>query len=297
MATSRAHRSVQQRPGRVRRALVGVGLTVAIAVGLAFCGRAMQHTLAYHPGRAALPPAASVLPGAEDVTLTTDDGLTLVSWFVPPAPGVEPRDQAVLYAHGNGGDIAGRAPLARELTERGFAVMLVGYRGYARNPGTPSEAGLVKDALAAQREVVARGFTPEQVIYLGESIGTGVVTGLAVQEPPGGLLLRSPFTSLHDVGATLIPIPPLVRFIMDRNHFPVAEQLAGTAALADVPVTVLHGTADEVVPSSHSARVAASAPNLFEELPIEGARHNDALWFGPVVADAVVRLGDELLRR
>lgn len=276
--------------GRQARALIAACLVVLGVVGLAFGGRAMQHAIAFHPSRAALPPAESVLAWAEDVTLTTSDRYDLASWFVPPHPDSTPRDQAVLFAHGNGGDLSGRAPLARELAERGFAVLMLGYRGYARNPGTPSEAGLRKDALAAQRELVARGFADDQIIYLGESIGTGVVSGLAVDQPPGGLVLRSPFTSLHDVGATLIPVPPLVRFIMDRNHFPVAEQL-GTSP---VPVTVIYGTADEVVPAYQSADVAQATQNLFEEVVIEGARHNDGIWLGPVVADAVARLGDAI---
>jgi len=170
---------------------------------------------------------------------------------------------------------------------------MLGYRGYSRNPGTPTEAGLVKDALAAQRELAARGFAAASTIYVGESIGTGVVTGLAVTTPPGGLVLRSPFTSLWDVGATMIPISPLVRFIMNRNEFPVERQIA----LLTVPVTVIHGTADEVVPSAQSVRVAQAASNLFEEVVIEGARHNDALWLGPIVIEAIERLADTLIKR
>lgn len=289
-----AGRSVDRLGGRLRRALVACALCLAIGVGVAFCGRAMQHTIAFHPGRSALPPASSVLSWAEDITLTTSDGYELASWFVPPSPGSAPRDQAVLLAHGNGGDLAGRAPLAGELADRGFAVLMLGYRGYAGNRGTPSEEGLVQDALAAQRDLQARGFPASRTIYLGESIGTGVVTGLAVRQPPGGLVLRSPFTSLHDVGATIVPIPPLVRFIMDRNHFPIADQLAQAGAVAGVPVTVISGSADEVVPAAQSARVAQAAQHIFEELVIEGARHNDGVWLGAVVADAVARLGDAI---
>jgi fermentation-respiration switch protein FrsA (DUF1100 family) len=280
----------RRKPARV---LIAACLAILAVAGLVFGARAMQHAIAFHPGRAALPAAASVLPWAEDVTLTTSDGYALASWFVPPHPDASPRNQAVLLAHGNGGDLSARAPLARELAERGFAVLMLGYRGYAQNEGTPSEAGLRRDALAARHDLVARGFAPEQLIYLGESIGTGVVTGLAVDQPPGGLVLRSPFTSLHDVGATMIPIPPLVRFIMDRNHFPVAEQVANLPAT--VPVTVIYGTADEVVPAAQSAEVARSARHLAEEVVIEGARHNDGIWFGSVVADAVERLGDAII--
>ncbi|QAY62352.1 alpha/beta hydrolase [Xylanimonas allomyrinae] len=268
---------------------VAAVVTIAVAVGLTFAARAMQHTLAYHPSRTPLAAAASVLPGADDVTLTTHDGLALRAWFVPPSPGSPARDQAVLFAHGNGGALSGRARLGAELADRGFAVLMLGYRGYSGNPGTPSEDGLVLDALAGQNELAARGFPPERTIYLGESIGTGVVSGLAAQVPPAGLVLRSPFTSFEDVARSLVPLPrPLVRFIIDRNIYPVAEQVAAS----DVPVTVIHGSADEVVPPGQSDAVAAAARNLFEHLVVEGARHNDALWLGPTVADAVERLGD-----
>ncbi|GAB2455004.1 alpha/beta hydrolase [Xylanimonas ulmi] len=279
------------RPGRraVRRALVTVAVVLALALGLPFGARALQHTLAYHPSRTPLPAAADVLPGAEDVTLTTRDGLELRSWFVPPSPGAPQRDQAVLFAHGNGGALSGRARLGAELADRGFAVLMLGYRGFTGNPGTPSEQGLVLDALAGQRELAARGFAPESTLYLGESIGTGVVAGLAAQVPPAGLVLRSPFTAFEDVAGDLVPLPGrIVRFIMDRNVYPVAAQVAAS----DVPVTVIQGSADELVPPAQSDAVAAAARHLVEHLVVEGARHNDGVWLGPTVADAVARIGD-----
>jgi len=273
----------------VRVVVIGsVVVVVVAAVGVGLAARALQHRLAYFPSSQRLPPAASVLPGAQDVTLTTSDGLSLVAWFVPPSPGAPVRDQAVLFAHGNAGALSGRAPLAAGLADRGFAVLMLGYRGFSQNPGTPSQDGLVRDALAGQQELAARGFSADRTIYLGESIGTGVVTSLAAQVPPAGLVLRSPFTSLPDVGATVFPIKPLVRFVLNRNTYPVEAQVAASP----VPTTVLHGTDDEVVPTSQSIAVAAAAQNLFEEVAVEDAGHNDALWMGPTVADAVVRIAD-----
>jgi len=275
----------------VRVVVIGpVVLVVAAAVGVVVGARALQHRIAYFPDLEALPPAAVVLPGAQDVTLTTSDGLRLVAWFVPPNPRVPVRDQAVLVAHGNAGSLSGRAQLASALADRGFAVLLVGYRGFSQNPGTPSQKGLVRDALAAQQELAARGFGPDKTIYFGESIGTGVVTALAAQVPPAGLVLRSPFTSLHDVGTTVIPVPALVSVVMNRNAYPVATQLAAI----DVPTTVLYGTCDETVPACQSEAVAAAALDLFEEVAVPGAGHNNALWMGPTVADGVVRLADSV---
>ncbi|ACZ30335.1 conserved hypothetical protein [Xylanimonas cellulosilytica DSM 15894] len=275
------------------RAAVTVGVVLALLAASPFALRAMQHQLVYHPTRSPLPAAEQVLPGAEDLELTTDDGLRLVSWFVPPSPAASARDEAVLLAHGNGGNLAGRARLAAELADRGFAVLLVGYRGYAGNPGTPAQDGLVLDALAGQRALESRGFPAARTIYLGESIGTGVVVGLAAQVPPAGLVLRSPFTSLADVAGSVVPLPgPVLRFILDRNEYPLAEQVAAS----DVPVTVLSGTADEVVPHAQSQAVAQAATHLVEHVVLDGARHNDGVWLGPVVADAVERLADAVIR-
>jgi alpha-beta hydrolase superfamily lysophospholipase len=274
--------------------------------------RAFQQHLVYVPDRSPMPPAASVLPGASDVQVDVD-GLTLTSWFVPPAPGAPARDMAVLLAHGNGGSIAGpggnltgRTFLAQQLAERGFAVMLVGYRGYGGNPGTPSEQGLIEDARAALGALGERGYPTERVIFFGESVGTGVVTGLArdlrfgrlsTGEHPAGLVLRSPFTSLHDTARSLVPLPaPVIRFVLNRNTYPLAEQL-GRFPAGSLPTTVLYGTADTVVPSAQSAEVATiaeSSGNLVEVIVIDGAGHNDGVWSGAVVADAVAHLADSL---
>jgi fermentation-respiration switch protein FrsA (DUF1100 family) len=276
---------------RLGRAGIAVAVVLVLATGAVFGLRAVQDRIVYHPSRSPLPPVEQVLPGAEAVDLTTEDGLTLTSWFLPPSSHAPARDLAVLLAHGNGGSLAGRAALAAELAGRGFTVALVGYRGYAGNPGTPDEHGLVLDALAVQRELAARGFPADRTIYLGESIGTGVVSSLAERLPPAGLVLRSPFTSLADVGRTVVPLPvSTLRFILDRNVYPIAEQVASR----NLPVTVISGTADEVVPHAQSVEVAAAARHLVEHVIVDGARHNDALWLGPVVADAVARLADEI---
>lgn len=283
MATSR------RRVVRVLAFVLG-GVLVLAVLGVVGA-RALQDRLVYHPARTAPPPAASVLPGGSDVTLTTSDGLELGAWFVPPAAGSPDRDLAVLLAPGNGGNRAGRAGLARELSDRGLAVLLLDYRGFGGNPGTPSEAGLLRDARAAQDELVARGYPADRTIYFGESIGTGVVAGLQEQVPPAGLVLRSPFTSLADVGGRVVPLPgPVVRLVLDRNRFPVAEQIAAS----DVPVTVIQGSADRLTPPAQSDAVAAGARNLVEHLVVPGAGHNDAVLFGPVVADAVARLADHV---
>ncbi|WP_454857866.1 alpha/beta hydrolase [Promicromonospora soli] len=270
----------------VRTAALAAGIVAGLA-GLAVGGAWLgQDSLVYHPDRSSPGPAASALDGGVDVTLTTTDGLELTTWFVPPAREARDREVAVLVAPGNAGNRLGRTGLAELLTERGFAVLLLEYRGYGGNPGRPTEAGLALDAQAAQRALAERGFPPERTIYLGESLGTGVVAALQAEVRPAGVLLRSPFTSFADLGAHHYPFLPVEALL--RDDYPVLGHVAAT----QVPVTVVHGDRDDVVPPAQSDAVARAAPRLVEHLVLPEAGHNDAVMFGPTIADAVVRLAD-----
>ena len=171
---------------------------------------------------------------------------------------------------------------------RGLAVLLMDYRGYGGNPGSPSQEGLEADADAAVQALTELGFPPARTIYLGESLGTGVVAALQARTPPAGLMLRSPFTELADVGSHHYPWLP-VRVVL-RDRFEVVRHLAGSS----VPTTVIFGDRDSVVPSELSARVADAAPVLVERVLLPGADHNDPVMFGPPAADAVLRLARQV---
>jgi pimeloyl-ACP methyl ester carboxylesterase len=263
-----------------------LGLVVVLLLGLAVgMLTAFQRQLIYFPDTSRVGPAADMIEGARDLTLRTSDGLRLGAWFVPADPARD-RHLAVLVAPGNGGNRAGRAGLARELSSRGLAVLLMDYRGYGGNPGSPSEEGLLRDAEAASQALEDLGYPPERTIYFGESLGTGVVSALQQRRTPAGLALRSPFTELADVGAHHYPWLPVRLLLSDR--FRVADTLAGS----DVPVTVIYGDRDSVVPTELSAAVADRAASLVERVVVPGADHNDEVMFGPLVVDAVVRLAE-----
>lgn len=257
-------------------------VAVVVLVLLLAAFWAVQRRLIYLPDPAPVPAAASVLPGAEDIRLSTADGLDLGAWYLHPAG----RDPAatVLVAGGNGGNRAGRAPLAAKLAQAGLAVLLLDYRGYGGNPGDPSEDGLALDVRAAHRFLTEdRRVPPGRLIYFGESLGSAVVTELALEHPPAGLLLRSPFADLAAVGAEIYPYLP-VRLLL-RDRFPVKEQ----AARLHVPAVVVAGGRDSIVPPSQSREVAAAASARLVEIP--GADHNDpVLLDGPELVEAVLSL-------
>jgi pimeloyl-ACP methyl ester carboxylesterase len=268
---------------RSRRLVVVLVIVVLLAGGCLAAAWGLQRQLIYYPDPSDVPPVSEVLPGARNVTLETADGLELGAWYVP-ADAERDTGMAVLMVPGNGGNRAGRADLARDLADRGFAVLVIDYRGYGGNPGSPSEDGLAADADAAVRALDDLGHPLDRTIFLGESLGTGVVAGLQQRHRPAGIVLRSPFTELADVGRHHYPWLPVGTLLRDR--FPVLEPLAGS----DVPVTVVYGDRDSVVPTELSARVADGVPVLVERVVLEGADHNDPVMFGPRVADAVERL-------
>jgi len=258
--------------------LAGVVVLVVVVVGLAYL---FQRRLVFLPSGGPVPRADTVLPGARDVQLRTADGLTLGAWYVPAGA----NSTAVLVANGNAGNRAMRAPLARALRERGMSVLLFDYRGYGGNPGDPTEEGLALDVRAAREHLVNLG--AEKIMYLGESLGAAVVAELATEHPPCAMLLRSPFSELADVAAEHYPFLPVRLLLKDR--FPVVEHVRRTES----PVTVVYGSADEIVPVVQSRAVAEAAAGPVTTVEILGAGHNDAeLLDGPRLVDAAARLAN-----
>jgi fermentation-respiration switch protein FrsA (DUF1100 family) len=263
--------------GTALRVGIAVVVVVVVVVALAWV---FQRRLVYLPFAAPDGPASEVLTGGRDVALHTEDGLDLTAWWAP-ATGPA-RDRTVLVAPGNGGSRMLRVPLARTLAGEGFDVLLVEYRGYGGNPGSPTEEGLAADVREAYRYLVEEaGVAPDRLVLFGESLGGAPLTRLATERPVGALVLRSPFTSLADVGVRAYPFLPVRALLRDR--FPLLEYVRSVR----VPVAVVARAADEIVPVEQSRAVADAVGALYIEVP--GARHNDTeLNSGQAVVAAVV---------
>ena len=248
----------------------------------------LQRRLIYLPFPTQVPPAAEVVANAREVTLQTGDGLELGAWLV--AAGEPDRGVAVLVANGNAGNRSLRAPLARSLANAGLAVLLFDYRGYGGNPGRPSEDGLARDVRSAYAFLIDEAdVAPTCLLYYGESLGSAVVTELASEHPPAGLVLRSPSVDLASVGRIhylLLPVRTLL-----RDRYPLRDHLARVS----VPTTVIYGSRDSIVPPGQSRAVAAMAAGETRVVEIAGADHNDpALLDGEKLIEAVVELAERV---
>ena len=216
------------------------------------------------------------------MTFPTTDGLQLAAWFVAGTGGL-PRPTVVVF-NGNAGHRGYRVPLATSLRSHGLNVLLTDYRGYGGNPGSPTEEGLADDARAARAYALGRSdVDATRIVYFGESLGAAVALRLAVEHPPSGLVLRSPFASMTLVGQHHYPLLPVSLLLRDR--FPSIER----APQLRCPVLIIAGTSDTIIPIHHTRRLydAVRAPKAFVEID---ADHNDeALLDGEQMIQAMVR--------
>jgi len=227
-----------------------------------------EHSQVYHPDREMAADGSELKRPFEDVTIKSADGVELNGWFYP-ANTDSPRAQlAVLYCHGNAGNISHRLDVCHALLETGVAVFLIDYRGYGRSKGRPSEAGTYQDAAAAYRWLLQKGFSGTNVIVMGESLGGGVASETALREPVAALILQSTFTSILDIGAELYPWLP-VRWLASikydtRRRLPTIK----------VPVLIMHSRSDGLIGFHHAQAnlAAANEPKLFWE--IQGDHNN-----------------------
>ncbi len=213
----------------------------------------------------------------EDAWFQADDGTQLHGWYVPR----ENARAAVLFCHGNGGNITHRVDALKMLNRRaGVSVLIFDYRGYGRSKGKPSEAGVLADARAARAWLAAREKIAEaSVVLLGESLGGAVAVDLAARDGARALILESSFSSLPDVAAYHYPFLP-VRWAM-RTRFDSLGKIGNYHG----PLLQAHGDADAIVPLKLGRRLfeAANQPKQFILLP----RHDHNDWMPAEYYDAM----------
>jgi fermentation-respiration switch protein FrsA (DUF1100 family) len=212
---------------------------------------------------------------AEDLLLTPEPGVQLHAWFFPRS---EPL-ATFLFCHGNAGNVSHRLENVARLLQTGFQVLLFDYRGYGHSSGRPSEQGLYRDVATAWAHLIERtdGVGGPRVIF-GRSLGGAVAVELATRVqadarmPSIRLVIESTFTSVQAMARVLFPFP--------LPALPVTYDSLSKIKQLNMPLLVIHGERDRLVPLTEGRALFEAAPEPKTWYPIPGAGHNDAYLVG-----------------
>jgi fermentation-respiration switch protein FrsA (DUF1100 family) len=201
--------------------------------------------LLYHPEKDPHPLEYYNLPNTEEIFITTADNIKIQVWYHKPLNGKE----MVIFLHGNAGNIPKRIDKLKVLTEMGYGFIIPAWRGFGKSEGSPSKEGLYNDARAAIEFAQVKGYKTEDMIIVGESLGSGIATYMAIENKFKGVFLITPYTSIKDRGQEIyfyIPVGLLI-----KDNFDNAANISKLSS----PVFIIHGDKDNVIPHSHSLKL------------------------------------------
>jgi uncharacterized protein len=261
------------RSGPLARPWVRSALYLVVGyVGLVSMLLFFENWLVYHPTTTAQhwqppPPGEDI----QDVQLTSADGTRIHAWWCP----AKDSDLALLYCHGNAGNLSHRGPSSVKLRDLlGVSVLIVDYPGYGKSEGRPTEKGCCQAADSAYAWLTdEKQIAPKKIVLYGASLGGGVVTDLASRKDHRALVLVKTFTSVPDVASELYWWLPAPKRMIMSNRFDSLSKIGACHR----PVFIAHGTADTLIPYTHGKKLfeAANEPKRFYSMP--EANHNDGL--------------------
>ena len=202
------------------------------------------------------------------------EGTTVFAFHYPAPPGA----RTVVHFHGNGEQLADEIWLGQRFDDAGLGFFAVEYPGYglAKGDGGPTEKGIYAAAQAALEYLHGTlGVSKEDTVLEGQSLGSGVAAEMATRGFGSRLVLITPYTSITDIGARLFPWLPARLLVKDP--FDTASKAPGVK----LPVFILHGTLDEVVPVDMGERLGTIFPHATVRL-LEGKHHNNVLDAGDI---------------
>jgi len=230
-----------------------------VAIGVIFF---IQREYIYYPvGGGAAPDADG--PPIQVTRIDTADGERLTAWYLPAQTG----KPTLLFFNGNAAGLEVQKGRWRRIADEGVGFLAIGYRGYDGSTGTPTEAGLHEDSLAAYRWLTARVPARDIVIH-GFSLGSGVAVRLASEKPARGLVLEAPYTAAVDLAASALPWAPVNLLMQDqylsRERIPKVR----------MPLLIVHGAADSVIPVEMGEQLFSMAHKPKTFVRMAGSDHN-----------------------
>lgn len=203
----------------------------------------------------------------EELFLKTNDGaiLNAIHFKVENPKGV------ILYFHGNADNLSRWGAIVEPFVERRYDVLIMDYRAYGKSIGKLSEASFYNDAKLFYN-YLKQGYNEQVITLYGRSLGTAMATYLASKNKPKQLILETPYYSMTDVAQLKFPIFPVKQLL--NYKFPSFEFIPNV----NCPITIFHGTQDEVVPFSSAKKLVTVSPKLQTTfIAIEEGNHNNLM--------------------
>jgi len=204
----------------------------------------------------------------EELNLATPSGIQVNAVWLPSA---NPEAEAIVFFHGNAGNLSHRFFKVAPLIKRGYHVLLLDYRGYGKSEGEiNTEEDLYKDGETVLKWLQEeKNISPERIVLYGESLGGGIALEIAMRFPVKAIIIESTFTSLKEMAKNHYPLVPtaVIRDFYFRNNEKIKEIKA--------PILIIHGTNDSISPYWMGEKLYESAPEPKEFFKVEGAEHNN----------------------
>lgn len=238
--------------------------------------------------------------GIEDVEVTSDDGTRLAGHALACCPG---SARWVVFAHGYNDNWRAGLAFARHYAEMGCNLLLVDLRAHGASGGAWVGAGWLdrRDLVAWARWVEGRAGADARVLLAGISMGAAAaISACAEDDLPAvvrGCVADSAYTdfwnaavgvvSSGSLGTQPMPAHPLVDLArlyvrMSKGGYDLAAARPVDAiARAKVPVLLLEGEDDKVVPAHMADELAAAAPERAELVKVPSAGHCTAAFADP----------------
>ena len=230
----------------------------------------------YHPDRVLYDTPQRLGLKFEEVVFPSADGTRLVGWFIPARGYVDPRNAkgTVVHFHGNAQNMSAHWQFVDWVPQRGFNLFVFDYRGYGASEGRPDPKGVFEDSRAALDYVRSRpDVDASRLLVFGQSLGGTnaiAVVGSGSRAGVRAIAIESTFFSYSSIASEkVIGAGSLADDTYSAERF--------VAALSPTPLLLLHGTADAVIPYSHSEKLFAKAAEPKRLIKIEGGAHTEAL--------------------
>ena len=175
----------------------------------------------------------------EKVNIKTSDNISLLGWF--HNKNLE-NYKTILYLHGNAGKLENRIYKLNHFKNLNVNFLIIAWRGFSGNEGKPTENNLYIDGIGAIEWLKKKGIDEKDIIIYGESLGTGIATEIAQNKNFAGLILETPFTSMVEAAKNFYPYIPVGLLLKDK--YKNQEKIKNI----NIPVLVMHGEADQIVP-------------------------------------------------